>query len=188
MGYKNQRYVMIKIEGVEKAKESERPFLGIYKDTWYNAVKDLEPHAFVLYLYLASNKYDFNLELSQVAVENATGLAKSTYYKSFNKLVEKGYLIETSPHHYNFYDKPHNVVFLKDNDFSQEELPSPPKRQDGTQGKGEINNINKINNSGINKGNNIPIVNAGNIIPVSDQEKENLRKLCEALDIPLAQK
>ena len=32
MGYKNQRYVMIKIEGIEKAKENERPFLGIYKD------------------------------------------------------------------------------------------------------------------------------------------------------------
>lgn len=179
---------MIKIEGVEKAKESDRPFLGIYKDTWYNAVKDLEPHAFVLYLYLASNKYDFKLELSQVAVERATGLAKSTYYKCFNKLVEKGYLVQTSTHHFNFYDKPQRTVHEIDKDFLQDGLPSPPKRQDGTQGKGEINNIDNINNDGINKGNNIPIVNAGNIIPVSDQEKENLRKLCEALGIPLSQK
>ena len=184
MGYKNQRYVMIKIEGIEKAKENERPFLGIYKDTWYNAVKDLEPHAFVLYLYLASNKYDFKLELSQVAVERATGLAKSTYYKCFNKLVEKGYLVQTSTHHFNFYDKPQRTVHEIDKDFLQDGLPSPSDGQYCPQENGEINNINNfINNDGINNnGNSIPIVD-GNIIPVSDQEKENLRILLEKLGL-----
>lgn len=186
MGYPNQRYILIKAEGIENAKITGKSFLGIYKDTWYEAVKDLGAHPFILYLYLASNKYNYNLELSQVAVENATGLPRSSYYKYFHVLVEKGYLVETSPHHYNFYDKPQEV-HRKDKDFPQGGTPSPLDRQDCAWENGEINNIDKIDNSVINIGSNTSITGDGGItngyIEPSPQEKENLRILCEALGL-----
>ena len=47
--YPNQRTI-----NIHKVK-LDKDFLGIKNDVWKAACKDLRPHAFVLYLYLAAN-------------------------------------------------------------------------------------------------------------------------------------
>lgn len=183
MSFPNQRKITVKTTGTDNSKG----YLQIDKQIWYNAVKDLGAHAFVLYLYFASNRYDYHFELSQVAIANATGMARSTYYKNFNELVAKGYLVEVSPNHYYFYDKPQKEILNIDSDFPQNRLPSPRDRQLCAWDNGEINNIDKIDNTVINNGSNTSITGDGSIttqhLEPLFQEKENLRILCEALGI-----
>ena len=138
MSYPNQRIIKLKPTGVKNAKG--RQFLGIYNDIWCAALKDLTVTYFILYLYLASRNPCDPLELSQVAVKNETGMAKSTYYKAFNILVEKGYLVETSSNHYDFYDTPH--VSQRNNKIPRAKLLIPSDEQSSTPEKGEVNNIN----------------------------------------------
>ena len=102
MSYPNQKIIKIKTISVTKAKEWGKTFLGIFDDIWHEAVKDLRAQTFILYCYLSSNSAGFDLKLSQVAVSNATGLARSTYYNCVHELIEKGYLVETSSNHYDF--------------------------------------------------------------------------------------
>ena len=138
MSYPNQRIIKLKPTSVKNAKG--RQFLGIFNDIWCNALKDLTATYFILYLYLASRNPRDPLELSQVAVKNETGMAKSTYYKAVNILVEKGYLVETSSNHYEFYDTPH--VSERNNNIPRAKLKTLSCEQSSTHEKGEVNNIN----------------------------------------------
>lgn len=79
-------------------------FLGILNENWQAACRDLGAHATILYLYLASNKNNFELALSPKAVENAIGMPRSTYYDQLKKLTEKGYLIQERGNKYHFYE------------------------------------------------------------------------------------
>ena len=63
-------------------------------------------YAFVLYLYFASNANDYNLALSPAAITEATGLARSTYYKKMEFLKEKGYIVEGKGNQLHFYEVP----------------------------------------------------------------------------------
>ena len=78
-------------------------FLQIGIAEWQEACKVLSPAAFKLYLYLASNANGFKLALSQVAVENAIGISKSSYHRAVKELEEKGYLIHKSGNAFIFY-------------------------------------------------------------------------------------
>lgn len=60
----------------------------------------------MLYLYLASNRNNYELALSPAAIDNAIGMAKSTYYDQFNNLVDKGYLVNTHGKTYEFFERP----------------------------------------------------------------------------------
>ena len=183
MSFPNQRIITVKTTGTDNSKG----YLQIDKQIWYNAVKDLGAHAFILYLYFASNKYDYQIELSQVAVANATGMARSTYYKNFNELVAKGYLVEVSPNHYYFYDKPQKEIHNIDSDFPQNRHPSLKDRQLCAWENGEIDNIDNINSDGINNSSNTSITGDGSItmqhLEPSFQEKENLRIILEKLGL-----
>ena len=81
-------------------------FLGIKNDNWKAACRDLRPHAFVLYLYLASNANGYQLALSPEAIRREIGMARSTYHDQFKILVDKGYLIQTGANAYTFYEVP----------------------------------------------------------------------------------
>ena len=96
----NQRTIIIHKESLNK------DFLGISNPIWQAAARDLGAHAFLLYVYLAANKDNYNLALSQVAVTNATGMPRSTYHDQFKKLVLKGYLVNTNGNTYEFYEVP----------------------------------------------------------------------------------
>lgn len=100
MTYPNQKKVVIHRE------KFERDFLGISNDNWNAACRDLGAHAAILYLYFASNADNFNLALSPVAVENAIGMPRSTYYDQLNKLIKKGYIVRRKGNIYDFYETP----------------------------------------------------------------------------------
>lgn len=96
----NQRVVTIHREAVKS------DFLGIKNLNWQYAARDLGAHAFLLYIYLASNADGYNLALSPAAIRQAIGMARSTYHDQFVKLVDKGYLVANSGNGYNFYEVP----------------------------------------------------------------------------------
>lgn len=72
--YPNQRKICIHRE-IPKT-----DFLGIKNENWQAACRNLRPHAMMLYFYLASNANNYTLALSPVAVEEAIGMARSTYH------------------------------------------------------------------------------------------------------------
>ena len=73
---------------------------------WQAAARDLEAHAFLLYIYLASNANNYKLALSPAAIFNAVGMPRSTYNDQFKKLVQKGYLVPRHGSTYDFYEIP----------------------------------------------------------------------------------
>lgn len=80
-------------------------FLQISNDHWQNALKDLEPYAFQLYLYFACNANEFTFALSPSAINSAIGMPRSTFYKKRELLKEKGYLIQKGER-LHFYETP----------------------------------------------------------------------------------
>lgn len=153
--FPNQRIVKIHREKVEY------DFLGIKNANWMAAARDLRAHAFLLYIYLASNADNFSLALSQKAVQEAIGMPRSTYHDQFKILVNKGYLVETSSNHYNFYEKPQPRTDLHQRDrtahgqaienYTVDGIDFPQNAQSCPQDKREINNINTdVNNVVIN--------------------------------------
>lgn len=106
--YPNQKVVVIHRDMPQK---EEGGFLLIKKENLYNAYRDLNATALVLYLYLAGNKENFSLALSRAAVHQEVGMPLSTYDDQVKKLIEKKYLVQKeSPNEnsniYDFYEKP----------------------------------------------------------------------------------
>lgn len=96
----NQRVITIHRE------VAKSDFLGIKNVNWQAAARDLGAHAFLLYLYFASNADGYTLALSPVAVRQAIGMARSTYHDQFAKLVDKGYLVANSGNSFDFFEVP----------------------------------------------------------------------------------
>ena len=86
----------------------QRDFLQIKNENWTNFLinsKNDYP-ALALYLYLASNMNGYKLALSPVAINNAIGMARSTYYKKIQLLKDLGYIIEKQGNILEFYETP----------------------------------------------------------------------------------
>ena len=99
--YPNQRMVNIHREKISA------DFLGIKNENWKAAARDLGAHAFMLYLYLASNANGFTLALSPTAIRQAIGMPPSTYRDQFVKLVDRGYLVQrNNSNTFDFYETP----------------------------------------------------------------------------------
>ena len=136
-------------------------FLGIKNENWKSACRDLRPHAFVLYLYLASNANGYQLALSPEAIRREIGMARSTYHDQFKILIDKGYLVQTGGNTYTFYETPHpeTVQDLKypataGRDFENDTIdgqPIPSAVQNGSGEDIEID-INNSPNNDINSG------------------------------------
>lgn len=92
----NQKVVIIQKENYKS------DFLQIGIEEWQEASKILSPAAFKLYLYLASNANGFKLALSQLAVEFAIGISKSSYHRAIKELEENGYVYKKSGNVYFF--------------------------------------------------------------------------------------
>jgi len=80
-------------------------FLQISKQEWQEASKSLNYSEFKLYLYLAGNMDNYKLELSQKAVENATGIRKTAYHDAVKKLKELGFLTEAYGNTFDFHTR-----------------------------------------------------------------------------------
>ena len=100
--YPNQRIVHIIKDKCKK------DFLQINNDDWHTAGRCIEQYGtFKLYLYFASNKSDFTLALSPVAIEESIGISESTYRRAFQELLELGYLsrVEGKKNSYLFHSR-----------------------------------------------------------------------------------
>ena len=129
-------------------------FLQIGIAEWQEASRVLSPAAFKLYLYLASNASGFKLALSQVAVENAVGISKSSYHRAVKELEEKRYLQLDRGNTYFFQcSSPKNETITEKVSSPKNETNSPKiettqsKKQDFVSSKmnREIENIDNTN-------------------------------------------
>jgi hypothetical protein len=67
---------------------------------------DLKGETFKMWIYLGKNQNGHTFALSKVdAVKWGIG-SNSSYNRAVNELIEKGYLVETSSNHFNFYEIP----------------------------------------------------------------------------------
>ena len=136
----------------------EANFLQISNQHWQNMIKETgDPYALVLYLYFASNANNYHLEISPVAIQNATGLARSTYYKKMELLEKKGYVVHRKGNVYDFYETPHqktdNGGRLSDEQknlqdeqaYPQNEHKNPSQKQNCSQDNIEIYKNNTYN-------------------------------------------
>ena len=98
--YPNQKIVTIHKEPLNGN------YLGINRDVLFEACKRLTPYEFELYVYLACNRDNYELRLSQSAVNSAIGMPRSTYYDQVHNLINKGYLVENQGNRYDFYERP----------------------------------------------------------------------------------
>lgn len=86
MSVPNQRIVRI-----AKRKEFSSNFSRIHNEALQLAMQQLKGEHLKLWLYLIKNKDNYELELSQKALEE-WGLKKDSYYRAFDRLVDLGYL------------------------------------------------------------------------------------------------
>ena len=81
-------------------------FLGINNDNWKYAARVLGAQAFLLYIYLASNKDDYKYALSPAAVQQEIGMPRSTYYDQLRRLESFGFLVSGKGNMLDFYEAP----------------------------------------------------------------------------------
>ena len=153
-----------KIIRIEKDKYQSR-FLQIGDEQWKKAFQSMRPTVFGLYLYLASNKDGYLLELSAATVEREIGIKKTAYHTALKDLEEKGYLKKEQGNTYAFSPSPKfantNSAIVNSANTNLEvrkcELPTPQARTPYSANANlevrgrdiEIDNINKINKTNI---------------------------------------
>lgn len=141
MSFPNQKIITI-----HKHKYKDN-FLQIGIEEWQEFVKSLRyvddkkilekpkqgarSSTIAMFLYLASNADGFDLELSKVAFENATGFSDSTYFRAINELTALHYIYKGADGSLNFATTPHEDMFQNwgkdDSDQRQASLKSDYK-------------------------------------------------------------
>lgn len=150
--YPNQRLVRVHRERVTS------DFLGIKNENWKAAARDLSAHALKLYMYLAANADNYELALSQAAIREEIGMARSTFHDQFHVLVDKGYLVLSHGNTYDFFETPQprpdkdskNDVPQAGLDFENntfDGFADTQAVQNSTENQIEINNKYSINNT-----------------------------------------
>ena len=83
-------------------------YAKINLDALQTAMIDLKGESFKLWCYFSKNQSGYEFALSAVdAIKWGVG-SKSSYDRAVRDLVEKGYLVETTKNHYNFFEKPNS--------------------------------------------------------------------------------
>jgi DNA-binding MurR/RpiR family transcriptional regulator len=98
---------------ITREKPHTNHFIKINEESIAEAIKDLTPAQFQVWLYLAKNKDGIIWEISPRSAENCWGISESTFHKAITALKTKGYLVakEKQPNkksktEYIFYEKP----------------------------------------------------------------------------------
>lgn len=106
----NQKTIKVKKEASNKDN-----LYAIYNlEALNNAMIDLKGETFKLWCYLNKNQNNYEFALSKVdAIKWGIG-SKSSYDRAVAELIEKGYLVETSSKHYDFYEKPkvEDIIYI----------------------------------------------------------------------------
>ena len=96
----NQKTIAVQKE--ESNKEHKYAIFNL--DALNTAMIDLKGETFKLWCYLNKNQNGYTFALSRIdAVKWGIG-SKSSYDRAVKELITKGYLVETSPNHYDFYE------------------------------------------------------------------------------------
>lgn len=75
-------------------------------DAQQAAALDLKGETFKLWCFIGKNQNGYTFALSKVEAMKWGIGSKSSYDRAVKELIEKGYLVETSPNHFTFYEKP----------------------------------------------------------------------------------
>ena len=96
---------------IQKEKSDKNNLYSIFNLEALNiAMVDLKGEAFKLWCYLNKNQDNHEFALSKVdAIKWGVG-SKSSYDRAVKELIDKGYLVETSSNHYDFYEKPKDEI------------------------------------------------------------------------------
>ena len=70
------------------------------------AMLDLKGETFKLWCYLGKNQSNYEFALSKADALTWGLGSKSSYDRAVKELIEKRYLVETSPNHYDFFEIP----------------------------------------------------------------------------------
>lgn len=90
MSVPNQRRIYI-----ERSSDSVRKdFFKVSNQNLNAAMYNLKSSTFMLWVYFADNANGYALDLYPIDFCNKTGLSDSTFRRSFNELIEKGYLLK----------------------------------------------------------------------------------------------
>ena len=92
---------------VQKEKSNKENLYAIYNlKALENAMSKLESNEFKLWCYLNKNQSGHTFALSKVdALKWGIG-SVSSYNRAVAALIKQGFLVETSPNHYDFYELP----------------------------------------------------------------------------------
>lgn len=91
MSVPNQKKIYIKRDSDNARKD----YLKVSNDNLQEAMYNLKPSTFMLWIYFADNANGYAMDLYPVDFMSVTGLSKSTYERSFKELEEKGYLLKS---------------------------------------------------------------------------------------------
>ena len=87
-----------------------------------NAMANLTPKTFELWIYLSKNVSVYECFLSKADFLSWANVKRTSYYNAFKELVDNGYLVEReeSPNHYDFYELPKEkeVIITVHKEFS----------------------------------------------------------------------
>ena len=145
----NQKRVKIK-----KQKITEYDlYARIEMEALNNAAKDLQAGAFKLWIYFAKNQTEYEMALSNKAVEETFGMKIKQYNNAVKELTDKGYLVNTQGNNYFFYEVPVDTK--------------------GNNGKEKNSVIPKGNNAVDTKGNNVVITKSNKDVNTKGNKKYN---------------
>lgn len=86
--------------------DSQNKYTPINLNALQYAMIDLKGESLKLWLYIGKNQANYTFGLSKVdAIRWGIG-SKSSYDRAVRELIDKGYLVETSSNHYDFYEIP----------------------------------------------------------------------------------
>ncbi len=117
--YPNQKMLAINREQVDS--NTKRQYLIAYTDNLIDAMYDLTPSAFKVYLYLLMNKDGFRMEYSPSYIANMVNISKDTARDAFKQMERKGYFdrLEDSDYKYNFYEVPRRNTYIKNKELKE---------------------------------------------------------------------
>ena len=110
--YANQKQITIKRESVVNSKSNNRPYLIAYHDNLQQAMLELTPAAFKVYIALLFNADGYRLDFSPEHIKELTGLCKDTIRKAMTLLELRGYIKEVEFFKYIFSETPNIPIHI----------------------------------------------------------------------------
>ena len=95
-------------EIVEQGKNPNRPYLVAYNDNILQAMNELSPSHFKVYMFLLMNKDGFKLEYSPKYIAEQVKISRDTARTAFKQMEMRGYFdrLTDSNYKYDFFEVP----------------------------------------------------------------------------------